>query len=313
MKTARFAVIAMAVLAVTLWGLESVQRARDDAKFPPPGHFVELGDRRLHVQCAGTSNGVTVMLEAGAGASSLDWEVVASKLSERLRVCRYDRAGHGWSDQGPKPRSIEAITLDLHRVIEEEAQANAIVLAGHSFGGLIAQAYARQHPDRLLGLVLVDAVDAEFIELYAEQSIAGARTMKVGSVVTHFGLPRLLGIAPAPESAPADVQAAMKARVIRPVNIATVADESVSVRANVEYLAVLGPIKGDLPITVVSRSTDPTIAFDRDWEAAQVRMSRLNGRTKRVVSSSTDHQLGFTDPDLVVSKILALTDDAAEQ
>ncbi|MEM9284990.1 MAG: alpha/beta hydrolase [Pseudomonadota bacterium] len=294
------------VVLIGLWTFELMQRAADDRAFPPPGHFVSHGDRQLHVQCAGTSNGVTIMLEAGAGASSLDWEVVAAGLAEQTRVCRYDRAGFGWSDRGPWPRSIEALVDDLHHVITHETGDDEIVLAGHSFGGLIVQAYARTHPDRLRGLVIVDGVDTDFIELYAEQSISGARTMRLGAVVTHIGLPRLLGMAPAPTSAPDRIQRAMKARIIRPASIATAADEAVSVGENVPYLRALATLDDDLPVTVLSRRTDGAVLFDQDWEAAQRRLATLNSQTKRIVSTSSDHQLPFTDPDLVVSEVMAL-------
>ncbi|MEM6913070.1 MAG: alpha/beta fold hydrolase, partial [Pseudomonadota bacterium] len=243
MKLILIIVITLVVLLGALWALESNRRANDEVLYPAPGHFLEIGRRTLHVDCQGLSNGVTFMLEAGAGASSLDWDVVFQRLAQHAQVCRYDRAGLGWSDRGPRPRSIEAIVGDLDHVIQQEAGADDVILVGHSFGGLIAQAYARTYPSNIIGLVLVDAVDSDFIELYAEQSKAGARTMRIGSVVTHIGIPRLFGLAPAPSSAPEPVQKAMKARIIRPLSIATVADESVSVDANVVFLNELSPIK----------------------------------------------------------------------
>ncbi|MEO1042300.1 MAG: alpha/beta hydrolase [Pseudomonadota bacterium] len=305
--------IVLVVGVAALWALETKRRAHDEILYPAPGSFLDIGDRSLHVECAGQSSGVTYMLEAGAGASSLDWEVVFHRLAERAQVCRYDRAGHGWSDRGPRPRTIEAIVRDLDDVIEQKAQSDTIVLLGHSFGGLIVQAYARKHPERIAGLVLVDAVDTEFIELYADQSKSGARTMRLGSVMSYVGIPRLLGLAPAPSSAPDHIQQAMKARVIRPITIATVADESTSVDANVDYLSKLPPINTSLPVTVLSRRTDPSVPFEQDWEAAQIRLAQLNERTQRVISTSPDHQLTFTDPDLVVEAAMAFENSAQGQ
>ena len=65
---------------------------------PPPGRLVDIGGRRLHVNCTG-SGLPTVVREAGASSFAIDWSLVQPEVARSTRVCSYDRAGSGWSDR----------------------------------------------------------------------------------------------------------------------------------------------------------------------------------------------------------------------
>src|SRR5215472_10684728 len=79
--------------------------------FPPPGQLIDLGGWRVHINCTGPAGGSqpTVILEAGAGAFSVDWSLVQRPVAQFARVCSYDRAGLGWSELGPRPRTLHQI------------------------------------------------------------------------------------------------------------------------------------------------------------------------------------------------------------
>lgn len=68
-----------------------------------PGELVDAGGVKLHINCAGIGS-PTVVLEAGFPGSSLDWSLVQPAVAQFTRVCSYDRAGFGWSQQGQLPR-----------------------------------------------------------------------------------------------------------------------------------------------------------------------------------------------------------------
>ena len=76
----------------------------DRAQYPPPGQMVDVGGHRLHVHCIGTGS-PTVVLEAAAPGWSLYWSLVQPEVAKVTRVCAYDRAGLGWSERGPLPRT----------------------------------------------------------------------------------------------------------------------------------------------------------------------------------------------------------------
>jgi pimeloyl-ACP methyl ester carboxylesterase len=90
----------------------------------------------------------TVVFESGFGQGQDAWTDVIARLGDACQCVTYDRV--------PEPRTIEAHLGDLGAVIDALAPNAKVILVGHSFGGLLATEYARLHPDRVRGLVLVD-------------------------------------------------------------------------------------------------------------------------------------------------------------
>ena len=127
---------------------------------PPPGQLIDVGGHRLHIHCAGT--GPVVVFESALGASSLTWRDVQALVSGFARACAYDRAGFGWSDAGPLPRTAGRIATELRALILAADVRAPYVLVGHSFGGLVARLYASRHPADLAGLVLLDPPILEY-------------------------------------------------------------------------------------------------------------------------------------------------------
>src|SRR5262245_29637078 len=80
---------------------------------PPPGRLIDIGGRRLHLNCVG-SGSPTVILEAGASSFALDWSLVQPEISRTLRACSYDRAGSGWSHPRVDVETPARIAADLH-------------------------------------------------------------------------------------------------------------------------------------------------------------------------------------------------------
>ncbi|MFO1436470.1 MAG: alpha/beta hydrolase [Gammaproteobacteria bacterium] len=123
---------------------------------PPPGRLVDVGGYRLHLHCTG-SGAPTVILESGLGGFSLEWDAVQQQLSDSRRVCSYDRGGYGWSDPGPSPRTAEHLVSELRTMLTTAAVPAPYVLVGHSFGGFLAQLFAKTYPQLTAGIVLVDS------------------------------------------------------------------------------------------------------------------------------------------------------------
>src|SRR5258708_7611068 len=88
----------------------------DEGTYPPPGRLIDMGGYRLHLNCMGAGQ-PTVILEAGLGDSSLTWGLVQPEIARFTQVCAYDRAGLGWSDPGPQPRTSQQIVTELHTLL----------------------------------------------------------------------------------------------------------------------------------------------------------------------------------------------------
>jgi pimeloyl-ACP methyl ester carboxylesterase len=100
---------------------------------------------------------VRTVLVHGLGGSHLNWIRVAPELARYGRVLAPDLAGFGLSPVAGRRTSVAAQRALLHRLIRQTCD-EPVLLAGNSMGGLIALGEAALHPERVAGLVLVDAV-----------------------------------------------------------------------------------------------------------------------------------------------------------
>jgi pimeloyl-ACP methyl ester carboxylesterase len=156
--------IVVALLAIAFFALRTpdTDPAAMRAKYGgPPSQFVALGNGlTVHLRDEGPRDAPAIVLLHGSNADLHTWDRWAAALSPRYRVIRYDQRGHGLT--GPAPDSDytrAAFAADVGRVADRLG-LKRFVLAGNSMGGGIALEYALAHPERLDGLVLVDAAGA---------------------------------------------------------------------------------------------------------------------------------------------------------
>jgi pimeloyl-ACP methyl ester carboxylesterase len=141
------------VAALTGAAYQWIATRRDLARTPPPGRLVDIGGHRLHIWCSG-SGAPSVILETGLGGSSADWGFVQPEVAGFTQVCSYDRAGMGYSDPGPSPRTTRRIAYELVQLLDRTGITGQVVLVGASIGGLAVRVFASEHPERTAGLVL---------------------------------------------------------------------------------------------------------------------------------------------------------------
>ncbi|MFT7773102.1 alpha/beta fold hydrolase [Roseateles sp.] len=146
--------IVLALLSLRYLAMRAAVRRR----FPAPGRLVDLGSYRIHVLAEGEARGgkLPVLWFAGGHAAGHAIHHLHRAFREHTRSILIDRPGTGWSDAGPFPRTTAREAEEVIRVLELAEERGPFVIAGHSFGGLLAANIARRRPDLVHRLVLLD-------------------------------------------------------------------------------------------------------------------------------------------------------------
>ena len=165
-----------------------VRTAAARADNPPPGELVDIGGYRLHVLAEGAARGKPTVVWLPGGHSAGHYLVhLHDTLKSETRSVLIDRPGTGWSDAGPFPRSTAMEAEEIVRALERAGERSPYLLAGHSFGGLLAANVARRHPELMAGVVLLDPTPPDTIVYAPYNPILG--NMRLGLMVSAvFGL-----------------------------------------------------------------------------------------------------------------------------
>jgi pimeloyl-ACP methyl ester carboxylesterase len=113
---------------------------------------------------------VTLLFVHGWSCDGGYWREQTPVFESQYRVITMDLAGHGNSTRKRKVYSIESFAKDVHAVIEA-ANAQRVIVIGHSFGGEIAATAASITPDKVIGLVGVDTLH-NVEEWYSQEDAA---------------------------------------------------------------------------------------------------------------------------------------------
>ena len=134
---------------------------------------IDIGGHRLDVTIK-HGGPVTVIFESGFLQDLSTWDPVFNIVGSFTTAVAYSRAGYGESEDGPLPRTPSNILNDFNVLIDSLGLNQPFILVGHSWGGFLARYYTTQIPDKIGGLVLVDAMHgAETQILMNQDSILG--------------------------------------------------------------------------------------------------------------------------------------------
>jgi pimeloyl-ACP methyl ester carboxylesterase len=308
---------ASAVLALVLVTVASVAAQGTAPPAPPAaqGDFaglVDIGGRRLYLECRGTGS-PTVVLEDGAASGADLWSVdllepvghrtmVLPGVAAFTRACAYDRPGitlnvnpavdplapadrafPSRSDPAPMPRSAGDVVADLHALLPAAGVPGPYVLVGQSFGGLIVRLYASAYPDEVVGLVLVDAAHEEVYPAW-EALVGPARWAE------------MMNLSGQPPAGLEDYQDFERLDVERSVAQGRQARTSAPLRPL--PLAVLAHGRaGDL---MADGRVDE---FEQMWLGLQQNLAALVPRARFTVASQSGHTIQQEQPALVTEAI----------
>lgn len=121
--------------------------------------FIKCRDITLHVLVEGPPGAPPLVLLHSLGTTGHLWDAQAADLARSFRVIRPDLRGHGLTQATPGPYSLKIFADDLTALLHQ-LDVQAFSLAGVSLGGLIAQYFCTENPQRVTALVLLDTAMA---------------------------------------------------------------------------------------------------------------------------------------------------------
>jgi pimeloyl-ACP methyl ester carboxylesterase len=329
-------ILLLVLLVGLIWVLGSRAKARWAAKYPAPGQMVDVGGYRMHINCQGApvAGSPTVVMEAAHSEPGLSWAGVQPEVAKFVRVCTYDRAGLGWSESSPRPRTAPHFVHELHTLLAQAGVEPPYVLVGHSIGGLYVRLYAHEHPEQVVGMVLVDSTHEE---QYARMPDAIAKmqrtTNKVGPLIfgllkglNSIGLLALLaekksGIWPMP--IPPEARAAYLGVVCSGTrHLETVGRETFGMQESLALVRdrQIGSL-GDIPLTVLSAgqlavsaghgiSAADVEQMKRVQDEMHAELAALSTKGKRVIVQESRHYIQVDQPQVVIGAIREVVEAA---
>jgi pimeloyl-ACP methyl ester carboxylesterase len=312
-RIARGLLVLILILAATGFLYENISEARDRRFNPMLGKRFDVGGYKMHIYCTGEGS-PTVILDSGLGDSYVSWLGVQSPIAKFTRVCSYDRAGLGYSDSSPQPRTSKVMAEELHALLQAASITPPYVLVGHSIGGYNVRLYASLYRNEVAGMVLVDASHPDqenrFPPELRNMEASWQREAEFLAYTTPFGIPRLLGLCdedPVRRAADCNFHSAREGL-----------QEMKALAQSAAETAATGSL-GDLPLAVLSHDPDkPSSELPADlarptnaaWEKMQEELAHLSSRGTQTIAKNSAHYLQIDRPDLVVEAVHTVLDQA---
>ncbi|MBI3867389.1 MAG: alpha/beta hydrolase [Verrucomicrobia bacterium] len=193
MKLLRLLLVLVAFLVLSLgifWFLRPLdvdfEASRSQVPHQEFSHFADMDGLRIHYQECGA--GTPLILVHGFMASSYDWKEALTLVSNRFRVVAIDLKGFGFSAK-PSGDYTLAAQADLVVRLLDHLKIDKAVLCGQSMGGNVVMRVALRHPERVMGLILVDSAGLKPVNGKGGGAAPGyARWPVIGPLVTALAL-----------------------------------------------------------------------------------------------------------------------------
>jgi pimeloyl-ACP methyl ester carboxylesterase len=298
--------IIASVILLLLTTSAGIAAEMDDHHLTTPGRLIDIGGYKLHILCEGQGEPV-VIFDAGIGGFSLEWIPVQRMLENEVMACAYDRAGYGWSDQGPSPRTTDQIVEELHSLLQKASIPPPYVLVGHSFGGYNMQYFAKVYPGESAGLVLVDSSHPEQVERLPDLP-ARRENSRSSEIITFFQGQSTF------QYYPEDVIPTLFRMLTLSKTYTTLRRESVNFAMSGGQVLSVGQLP-DIPLIVITRGRQawPDNPYgnmlETVWLEMQKELSALTPHGKQIMAEHSTHLIHLEQPELVSGEILSVVNE----
>jgi pimeloyl-ACP methyl ester carboxylesterase len=317
--------------------LASDDGAPADLIYTRPGQLVDAGGFRLNLYCTG-SGSPAVVFDSGWGDWAPAWSKVQAEISRWTRACSYDRAGAGFSEPGPMPRSSARIASELRTALHNAGISGPYILVGSAFGGDNVRAFADLYMEEVAGLVLDDAdpddLEPEAMRQEAHRShadipsdmrqcrdaIAGHKPLPSTCAQSFFrGLPE------------AEWSSQLNAKVLEIAQTKAAMYDAFSSEMEQTgpdeiYLQQHHRSFGARPIRVLTSGnhgvghlshkppdTPKHLKYERETTLAQARWLKLSSNAKQIFTRNSSEYIQFDEPQTLINAVREVYDQAKKR
>lgn len=308
-----------------------------DLVYARPGQLVDADDTRLNMYCMGRGP-VTVVFDSGWEDWAPAWATVQPRVAKFTRACAYDRAGAGFSDPGPMPRTSVRIADELHSALHNARIPGPYILLGHAFGGDNVRAFADRYTEDVAGLVLLESdaddlvpTDIQQDDHRGEVQIVAQLRLCRDAIAQHKPLPLLperpgqprrtcaqqffRGI-PEDSWSPQLNAALLEIAQTKLAMYDAYISEMEQMPSDEAYLKQHARSLGSRPVIIISTGNHgvgslsarraPTLEhlrYEYENALAQSRWLRLSSNSKQIFATRSSEYVQFDEPDTVVEAI----------
>jgi pimeloyl-ACP methyl ester carboxylesterase len=310
-----------------------------DSIYAHPGQLVSVNGFRLSLYCMG-SGSPAVVFDSGFLDWAPAWSTVQPQIAQWTRACSYDRAGTGFSDRGPTPRTSARIAEELHLALHRSGINGPYILVGHAFGGDNVRTFANQYMSEVAGLVLVDADATDLEPTWMQELDRHGRADLVSqlrncrnAIAEHKALPAVGSGAgdlhktcahelffrgfPEVKWSPELNAALLEIAQTKIAIYDAYASEMEQMMHDEDYLQQNPRSFGSRPIRVltsgnhgVPASAPDRAKYEQEITHAQARWLTLSTNAKQIFAHSNSEYIQFDDPQTVISAIREVYDQS---
>jgi pimeloyl-ACP methyl ester carboxylesterase len=302
-------------------------------KRSPIGQLIDIGGYRLHLYTLGNTSGdsfgdakPTIVLDHSLGG--IEGYLLIEKLAKLGRVCIYDRAGYGWSDYSPYPRTSEHIVMELDLLLTKAKIEPPYILVGNSFGSYNVRLYAHLFPQKVSGMVLTDGLH-EIGMLNMPFQLKALKLFFLSGFVMSifggtFGIIRILKtcgvfelIKPELRNFPQKSLDRVKRSFCLPKHWITMSREIINLDKSSAQLAIANHF-GSLPIVSIKSASFfkttlwtkfiPLNSVNQLRHKMHLELIKLSSDCLQVDASQSSHFVWVDQPDLIVNAVKTIID-----
>jgi pimeloyl-ACP methyl ester carboxylesterase len=313
-------------IAIALVGgavFEAFTRQQVAKKYPAIGKLIDIGDRKIQLDCRG-SGSPTVVLESGLdNLGSLSWVRVHDEIAQTTRVCAYSRAGIMWSDPAPGDFDPIRTAQDLHTALTKAGEQTPWVMVGHSLGGPHIMTFTSLYDKEVAGLVFVDASHPDQIDRLRkvignsvdEKPLMSKTPPLLAEIGAWIGIVRLMNLCSPIPRAPASC-------AYIPQTASSTLKESQSFKSTLANASQFRQL-GDRPLVVLTamkkldlevlkkmnKSEEKARKSQAIWKELHDDEATWSSHSRHEILTDSGHYIQFDRPDAVIKAVREVVTD----